>query len=96
MLQIAPEAEQDLIDIWRYIAADSLINADNFIDTIYASALQLADFPLSGRARPDLGEQIFMFPIERYVMFYQPHTDQAGGIVLLRVLHSARDVKPLF
>ena len=95
MLLIAPEAEQDLMDIWLYIAADSPLNADNFIDRLYASAQQLAEFPLTGRARPDLGAQLYVFPLERYLLFYQLIAGQDNGIVLVRVLHSARDIQPL-
>lgn len=49
MLLIAPEAEQDLVDIWLFIAEDSPANADNFVDRLYAQARQLADFPLLGK-----------------------------------------------
>jgi toxin ParE1/3/4 len=95
MLLIAPEAEQDLVDIWLFIAEDSPANADNFVDRLYAQARQLADFPLSGKPRPELGDQIHMFPLERYLLFYQPLARQDNGIVLVRVLHSARDIQQL-
>lgn len=95
MLPIAPEAEQDLVDIWQFIAEDSPINADDFIDRLYASAQQLAEFPLAGKPRPDLGDQLYMFPVERYLLFYQPLLGQDNGVVLVRVLHSARDVQQL-
>lgn len=95
MLLIAPEAEQDLVDIWQFIAEDSPANADSFIDRIYAQARQLADFPLLGKSRVDLGDRIYLFPMERYLLFYQPLTGQDVGIVLVRVLHSARDIQQL-
>lgn len=95
MLLIAPEAEQDLVDIWLFIAEDSPINADHFIDRLYAQARQLVDFPLLGKLRADLGNHIYLFPVERYLLFYQPIEGLDGGIVLLRVLHSARDIQQL-
>ncbi len=95
MLLIAPEAEQDLVDIWLFIAEDSPINADHFIDRLYAQARQLVDFPLLGKLRSDLGGHIYLFPVERYLLFYPPIEGLDGGIVLLRVLHSARDIQQL-
>lgn len=95
MLLIAPEAEQDLVDIWLFIAGDNPVNADSFIDRLYAQAWQLAEFPLLGKLRADLGDRIYLFPMERYLLFYQPIVEQGDGIVLLRVLHSARDIQQL-
>ena len=95
MLLIAPEAEQDLVDIWLFIAEDSPANADNFVDRLYAQARQLAEFPLLGKLRADLGDRIYLFPMERYLLFYQPMAGQDSGIVLVRVLHSARDIQQL-
>ncbi len=31
-LTVSPEAEQDLLEIWLYIAEDSPINADRFLE----------------------------------------------------------------
>ncbi len=43
-LTISPEAEQDLLDIWLYIAEDNPINADRFLDRLEGKALKLAEF----------------------------------------------------
>ena len=43
-LIISPQAEQDLLDIWLYIAEDSPINADRFLDKLYATTQKLAEF----------------------------------------------------
>jgi len=32
---LSPEAEQDFIDIWLYIAEDNPVNADNYIDELH-------------------------------------------------------------
>lgn len=34
-LIISEQAREDLIDIWQYIALDSIDNADRFVDLIY-------------------------------------------------------------
>ncbi len=40
-----PEAQNDLDEIWWFIAQDSPDNADKFLDRIQDSCLTLADFP---------------------------------------------------
>jgi toxin ParE1/3/4 len=49
-----PEAENDLEEIWWYIAQDSPDNADRFLDRIQESCLALADFPKLGISREEL------------------------------------------
>ena len=53
-LIISPEAEQDLLDIWLYIAEDSPVNADRFLDRLEGKALKLAEFTEIGIDRPEL------------------------------------------
>jgi toxin ParE1/3/4 len=43
-----PEAENDLDEIWWYIAQDSPNSADKFLDRIQERCLALADFPQMG------------------------------------------------
>lgn len=46
-----------------------------------------------GRAREELAADLRSFPFGRYVIFYAP---VEGGIDVVRVLHSARDVDAAF
>jgi plasmid stabilization system protein ParE len=41
-LRIGPRASSDLIEIWSYIADDSVANADAFIDKLYRRRLAVA------------------------------------------------------
>jgi plasmid stabilization system protein ParE len=47
-IRVSPRASSDLIEIWSYIADDSVANADAFIDKLYqkiqAPANQLCAF----------------------------------------------------
>jgi plasmid stabilization system protein ParE len=52
-----------------------------------AKARKLAQTPGIGRSRQDLRPDLFSFPVGKHVLFYRP---QAGGIVLVRVVHGAR------
>lgn len=92
-LRYSPQAREDLIDIWLYVASDSIRAADRFIDRIYAMCTTLADSPGMGRERPEISPGCRGFTVGEYVIFYEEGKD---GIVILRVLHGSRDLPPLF
>ncbi|MET0355420.1 MAG: type II toxin-antitoxin system RelE/ParE family toxin [Cellvibrio sp.] len=93
MILISPQAEEDLVDIWLYIAADSPDNADRFLDYIYQQARHLAELPQSGKLRPELAPDLRSFPVAKYLLFYR---EQNSNIELVRVLHAARDLDTFF
>jgi toxin ParE1/3/4 len=88
-----PRAADDLIEIWDYIADDSVTRADLFIDDVDAKFQLLAEQPLLGRSREELAPNLRSFSLRRYVIFYEVIP---GGIAIVRVLHGARDLGPLF
>ncbi|WP_373508754.1 type II toxin-antitoxin system RelE/ParE family toxin [Thiocapsa sp.] len=47
-------AEEDLVDIWLYIAADNPHAADLLLEKIDRTCMLLAGNPLLGRARPEI------------------------------------------
>jgi toxin ParE1/3/4 len=55
-------AEQDLIDIWLAIAADSPAAADMVLDTLDEKARMLAGNPKVGVARDDIMPGLRYFP----------------------------------
>ncbi|MGB1060918.1 MAG: type II toxin-antitoxin system RelE/ParE family toxin [Ketobacter sp.] len=91
-LIISPEAEADLIEIWLYIAEASPVNADRFLDKLNDKAQKLAETDL-GVERPELGEGMKSFPVDRYVLYYRPIDN---GAELVRVLVSSRDTRLVF
>jgi|ERR1700694_4607189 len=88
-----PRAADDLIEIWDYIADDNVARADAFIDDVDAKLHLLAEQPMLGRSREELAPGLRSFPFGRYVIFYEVIRD---GIAIIRVLHSARDLGPIF
>lgn len=92
-LIISPEAETDLLDIWLYIAEDSPVNADRFLDKLHNKALKLCEFSEIGIDRPELANDLKCFPVDRYLLYYRAI---ATGIELVRVLHGSRDSRVLF
>jgi toxin ParE1/3/4 len=82
-------AEADLADIWVEIATDDIETADHFIHELRTLAQKLAEQPFMGRERPELGQDVRVFPHERYLLIYRP-VDHGVGIA--RVVHGARDL----
>lgn len=89
------QAEEDLLEIWSYIAEDDIGAADRVIDEFEVVCCTLAETPFMGRERGELAERLRSFPVGSYVIFYRPATDGADGIVIIRVLHGARDLSDL-
>lgn len=88
-----PLAAADVLEIWDYIAEDSNEQADRWVDRLDEKLGLIARQPLMGRTRDELAVDIRSFPFRRYVIFYAPIE---GGIDLVRVLHSARDIDAFF
>jgi toxin ParE1/3/4 len=93
--RVAPEAAADLDDIWEFVASrsSSLETADRLIDTVIERFLLLARFPGIGRRRDDLRSGLRSLPVGQYLVFYRLEGDD---VLILRVLHGARDVEALF
>lgn len=84
-----PLAEADILEIWDYIAQDSLTEADRWVDALDDKLSIWATQPAMGRRRDELAPGLRSFAFGRYVVFFQPLPD---GLDVVRVLHAARDV----
>ena len=92
-LIVSPLAEEDLEEIWSFVAERNVEAADRLIDEITGRFDQLLAYPETGRARHDLLVNLRSLPVKRYVIFYQPTED---GVEIFRVLHGSRDVQGEF
>ncbi len=81
------------MEIWSYIADDSVENADKFIDNLHETTKVLATQSGAGRRREELAPGILSFPFGRYIIFYRA---SQGSIEIVRVLHGARDIPTIF
>lgn len=90
-----PIAEESLLDIGVFIhqSSGSLEIALNELSRIEAKARQYANQALMGTARPDLGENVRCFTVDRFVIIYEPFDD---GITILLAIHGAQDVPRVF
>ncbi|MBR1203186.1 MULTISPECIES: type II toxin-antitoxin system RelE/ParE family toxin [unclassified Bradyrhizobium] len=86
-------AQSDLAEIWFLIASDKgPATADHWIDRIEARCGQLAQFPESGPARPDVADGARMLVISRWLALYEIIP---GGVRIMRVIDAARSLGEL-
>jgi plasmid stabilization system protein ParE len=88
--RLTPAAEDDLFDIWAYIAADNSEAADRLEGDLLTSCQRLADRPDLGHFRRDLTDKPVRFLAVRgaYLVVYDPATEP---LEVIRILHGARD-----
>ncbi|HEY1261176.1 MAG TPA: type II toxin-antitoxin system RelE/ParE family toxin [Stellaceae bacterium] len=81
----APSALQELLEIYRYVAAQNPAAARRLVDNLIAAGNSLMDFPRRGRpVGDDVRELVAVRP---YIIQYEV---TAGEVTILRVRHSSR------
>ncbi len=88
-----PQAQTDILEIWDYIAEDSMVEADRWVDRLDEKFALWATQPMMGRNRDELAPGVRSLAFGRYVVFYVPLPD---GIDVVRVLHGTRDIDANF
>ena len=90
---LAPDAENDLKQIWRYLLGEAGLAVANRIQSELVDAFEgLADVPGKGHKRPDLtNKDLLFFSVYQYMIVYR----QAAMVEIVAVLHGKRDVKRL-
>lgn len=90
---VTPLAQADLDSIWNYIAADSPTAADRLLERFRETFARLARHPLMGRTRDELRSGLRSFSVRKYVVYYE---FREGSLIIVRVIHGARDVEKMF
>jgi toxin ParE1/3/4 len=80
-------AEQDLEEIWSFVAEASPTTADRLMDAITERFGLLAEQPRVGRLRPEFGASVRSFTVENHVIYYR----HDGEVLIARILHGRRD-----
>ena len=89
-IRFTNSAETDLLELWLTIAEENFVAADESLDAIQATVSLLGTQPEMGRARPELADGLRSFPTRTpYIIFYLLNAD---GLLVVRVLHHARDI----
>jgi toxin ParE1/3/4 len=84
-------AEEDLIEIWLYVAQDNPAAADQLLDRIDARLQQLSSMPLSGPSRDDLLPGVRHLVIGNFLAFYRV---EETGVAVTRVMYGGRNITP--
>ena len=87
---VSAEAQEDLFEIWRRIAEDSVTLANRIEDEFHELFASLGRMPGQGHARKDVTSQpVLFFPLYSFLVVYQP---DARPIVVLAVLRGRRNI----
>jgi len=90
---VAPAAEDDLKQIWRYLLAEAGLAVANRIQGELVDAFEgLADAPGKGHRRSDLTNlDVLFLSVYRYMIVYR----RSKMVQIVAVLHGKRDVTRL-
>jgi toxin ParE1/3/4 len=90
----SPEADEDLIEIWAYLAHEASDRvADNQLRDIEKACSTLKTWPYCGRKRDELLPSLRSIPVHPFVVFYRVGED---AVEIVRVLHGRRDIDSIF
>jgi toxin ParE1/3/4 len=93
LYRLSKEAEQDLEDLWVYLAKRNDIAGDRQVAKLLDRFPMLAQFPTMGVSQDRLLEGLRSFPVKPYIIFYILIPD---GIEILRIIHQSRDIEDYF
>lgn len=87
-----PQAREDVLGIWEYVAKDSVRSADALVERFEMVFRVLSTSPDIGVARSDLLDGLRSFPEGRFLVFYR----QVGNTLdIVRVVSAARQITPV-
>ncbi len=88
------QAEEDLYEIWHYIAIErqNPLNADAFIHQLDAAFQVIGRTPEIGVLKNEYSENIRQYVFGNYLIFYSV---RANDIQIVRVMHGNRDIQSL-
>lgn len=88
---VSHRAEEELREIWRWIALDSPDAADRVLLRIDAKLQALRDFPDIGTIRDDIRPGVRMLVEGNYLLLYE-HREVDGLVELVSVVDGRRDL----
>jgi toxin ParE1/3/4 len=93
VVRIARAANEDLVEIWGYVAQINREAAVGLIKDFWIKFEILSRNPKIGRIRREFSPDLRSLPIKNYVVFYRPVDN---GIEVIRILHGSRDIERIF
>lgn len=89
ILKRTRQAEDDLLDIWEFIAKDDPSAANNIVHKLDARSHELLKHPKMGIARNDVAKGMRHLVISSYLILYRIDGED---IEVVRYLHGARNL----
>ena len=91
LYDVSAEAQNDLFEIWRRIAGDSVELANRIESEFYELFASLGRMPRQGHSRKDLTKRpVLFFPLYSFLVMYQP---DVKPIRVMAVLRGRRNVR---
>jgi antitoxin ParD1/3/4 len=91
LYDVSAEAQNDLFEIWRRIADDSVALANRIESEFYELFASLGQMPGQGHTRKDLTNRpVLFFPLYSFLVVYQPDVEP---IRIMAVLRGRRNIK---
>ncbi len=95
-----PQSEEDAYDTYRYMALDSIDVAEAYLDALFDTFDKLLEYSKMGAVVEEAKGELHglrLVPVSskfrKHLVFYLPTEE---GIHIVRILHSSRDIEPLF
>jgi plasmid stabilization system protein ParE len=90
---LSAAAEEDLNEIWEFIAQDKIGAADRWVDRLFAAFEKLSQNPGIGHRREDLtAYPILFWPVGAYLILYRVQRER---LEIVAITQGSRDI-PLF
>ena len=91
---LAPQAAQDLVEIWQYIKDQSSVAMADRVDSVIRDRIIfLSQRSAAGHRRKDLtNENVKFFSVYPYLIAYRPDTKP---LQVVSILHGRRDVEQI-
>ena len=91
LYDVSAEAQNDLFEIWRRIADDSVALANRIESEFYELFASLGRMPGQGHTRKDLTKRpVLFFPLYSFLIVYRP---DVKPVRIMAVLRGRRNVK---
>lgn len=91
-IRFTRQAQQDLAEIYLYIAEDNIAAADKHRDRLINRCIGLVDQPRIGTMRDEIKPGLRSVTEGDYVIFYRIESDD---VPIMRVVHGKRDFSKL-
>jgi toxin ParE1/3/4 len=93
--RLAPRARREMVAAARWIARDNPHAARVFRNAVADAAQRIGQYPLIGRARPELLREAFRFLTLSGFPYLLIYNSERSPAEIIAIIHGARNLPPL-